>query len=99
MVQLGSEDQESLPEYSHHIRKFIQLLHPCHGPYVKLISDTVDTLISNSLPHESKVINLSAKFKKYALPPIPPPRYCGYSPVDAWLHERWHLCGKKEMLP
>lgn len=63
MVQLGSEDQESLPEYSHHIRKFIQLLHPCHGPSVKLISDTVDTLISNGLPHESKAIALVQSLK------------------------------------
>lgn len=72
MVQLGSEDQENLPECSHHISNFNQLLHPCHGPYVNFISDTVDTLISNGLPHESKAINLSAKFKKYLLPPIPP---------------------------
>ena len=99
MVQLGSEDQESLPEYSYRIRKFIQLSHPCRGLYVNLISDTVDTLISNGLPHESKAINLSAKFTKYPLPPITPPWYCGYSPTDTWLHERQHFCAKKEMLP
>ena len=39
------------------------------------------------------------QFKKYPLPPIPPLWYYGYSPIDTWLHERRHLCGKKEMPP